>query len=86
MSYNTEEIARRGEELYELKVRPNVEAGNLGRFLVLDVLSGRYEIAEDDLTATLRLLTLVPDAVTYGVRIGSQEAYHLGSVRSRERR
>jgi hypothetical protein len=38
--YTTEEIARRGREVYEREVRCEVESEHRGRFLVLDVGSG----------------------------------------------
>lgn len=72
-----EEIARRGQELYEQHLRATVEAGNEGKFLVLDLNTGAYEI-DDDLTASERLLTRHPDAEIYGVRIGYPTAYRLG--------
>ena len=40
--YSREEIARRGEALYNQKIRPQVEAANRGKFLVIDVDSGDY--------------------------------------------
>jgi hypothetical protein len=72
------EIATRGQEIYEREIRAKVEDGNKGRFLVLDIDTGDYEIAEDDLTATHRLLARRPGAVTYGVRIGHRAAYRIG--------
>lgn len=74
-----EEIAGRGEELYERDIRQRVEAGNRGRFLVIDVQSGEFEIADDDLAATQRLIDRIPHAVPYGLRIGYPAAYRIGS-------
>jgi hypothetical protein len=49
-AYTKEEIARRGREIYERDIRPGVERDHDGRFLVVDVTSGNYEI-DDELTA-----------------------------------
>jgi hypothetical protein len=73
-----EEIARRGEEIYQQVIRPKVDARDEGKFLVLDVESGDYEIDTDDLVASDRLLARHPNAELYGVRIGYPEAYRLG--------
>jgi hypothetical protein len=73
-----EEISRRGEEIYERELRERVEPGNRGRFLVLDVQSGTYELGDDDLAATQRLLDRIPEAVPYGIRIGHPAAYRIG--------
>lgn len=76
--HTTEEIARRGRQIYERGIRPEVEREHRGRFLVLDVGSGDYEIAADDLDASERLLERRPDALLYGLRIGEGAAYRIG--------
>ena len=68
--YTPEEIARRGEELYDQQIRQKVEPGNLGKILVLDIETGEYEIDEDHLAANRRARARRPDAVLYGLRIG----------------
>lgn len=73
-----EEIAERGEALYEERFRLLVEAAHGGQFLILDIATGEYEIAPDDLTATKRLLRRCPQAVVYGLRIGASTAYRVG--------
>lgn len=76
--HTTEEIARRGREVYERGIRREVEREHRGRFLVLDVESGDYEIADDDLDASERLLERRPDALLYGLRVGEGVAYRIG--------
>ncbi len=68
--YSKEEHARRGTALYEQHVRLQVETGNLGRIVALDVDSGAFEVAEDTLTASQRLPSRCPDAQIWCVRIG----------------
>ena len=77
--YTAEEVAARGEALYAQRIRPHVEATHQGQFVVVDIETGDYEIDADDLAATKRALAKRPDAVLYGVRIGSPTAYRLGS-------
>jgi hypothetical protein len=52
-SYDKDEIAPRGKDLYERRVRRKVEAEGAkeGRFLAIDVESRDYEIADDALGA-----------------------------------
>ena len=76
--HSPEEVESRGEEIYEQQIRQNVEAGNKGKFVVIDIASGDYEVDEDDLQATKRALAKRPDAVLYGLRIGYPTAYTLG--------
>ena len=76
--YTAEEVAARGEALYEQRIRAQVEAAHTGKFVVVDIETGDCEIDADDLTATKRALAKRPDAVLYGLRIGSPTAYRLG--------
>jgi len=72
------EIGRRGQALYDGTIRAQVEAENRGKFLILDVNSGDYEIDAEDLVASERLLARRPEAILFGVRIGHRAAYRLG--------
>jgi len=74
-----EEIARRGEEIYERDLRARLATEeNRGKFLIIDIATGSYEIDREDLAATERLLARHPHAMTYGLRIGYAAAYELG--------
>jgi hypothetical protein len=84
-NYSPEEIEARGEEIYEQQIRQRVETGNKGKFVVIDIETGEYELDEDDLQATKRALAKRPDAVLYGVRIGYPTAYNLGGHVATER-
>jgi hypothetical protein len=61
--YSKDEHARRGTDLYEQQVRPQVEAGNQGRIVAIDVDTGAFEVAANTLTASQRLLARHPDLV-----------------------
>jgi hypothetical protein len=77
--YSAKELVEGGEAIYQQEIRSEVEREHHGEFLVLDILTGEYEIDPEDATATKRLLARCPDAVIYGLRIGHRAAYRLGS-------
>ena len=79
MNYSPDEVAARGEAIYEQHLRASVEAQYRAKFLVLDIETGEYEIDTDDLAATKRALAKRPDAVLYGLRIGYPAAYRIGT-------
>jgi hypothetical protein len=82
--FSVEEIGRLGQELYERQIRPRVETEqNIGRQIVIDIETGDYEIDDDGLAASQRLLAKHPDAALYGARIGYNAVYTLGGVLSR---
>ena len=77
--YPKEEFARRGDEIYENQVRSHVEEGNHGKIVAIDIETGVFEVADDIVTASDRLLTRLPDAQTWFIRIGHQAVYHFGA-------
>jgi len=72
------EIVRRGQALYDSQIRPQVEAGNEGKFLVINVDTGEYEMDADDVAAAKRAKARFADAPRYSMRIGHPSAYRLG--------
>ena len=82
--YSKEEYARRGNEIYERQVRPQVEEGNEGKIVALDIETGAFEVAEDTLTASDRLLARYPNAQPWFVRIGHHAVHRFGPRRVAE--
>lgn len=78
--YSPEEIVRLGEAMYEETLRAKVETAHKGKFLVLDIATGEYEIDASDVAAVERLRNRLPDAVVYGLRIGHRAAYRIGGL------
>ena len=76
--YSKEEFARRGDEIYNRDIRPQVEAGNKGKIVAIDIETGAYEIAEDTVTASERLFQRIPDAQIWFVRIGHRAVHRIG--------
>ena len=84
--YSSEEFERRGTELYETKIRPLVEDGNLGRILCIDIESGDYAVADEVLDAANVLIDKNPDAQIWGLRIGYVAVTSYCGFPSREKR
>jgi hypothetical protein len=78
--YSKEEHARRGTHAYETRVRSQVETGGRGKIVAIDVDSDDFEIGENSLAASQRLLARRPDAQIWCVRIGSQAVHHFGGL------
>ena len=78
MTETGKQSAERGQALYDTQIRAQVEGEHRGKFLILDVNTGDYEIDAEDLIACHRLLERRPDAVLFGVRVGHRAAYRLG--------
>jgi predicted aspartyl protease len=52
--YSADEIVARGKAIYEQRLRAQLEPQNVGKFLVIDIETGDYEMDADDLAASLR--------------------------------
>ncbi len=76
--YTNDEIVRRGEELYQERVRAQVEPEHTGKYLVLDIETGDYEIAPTAIEAIQRMKARHADPALYILRVGHQAAYRLG--------
>ena len=64
------EIARRGQELYESKLRAVLEPDHMDKVIAIDVLSGASALGESILEATARLRESQPNAVCFSRRVG----------------
>ena len=73
-----EEVARRGDEIYETRIHPTLRAEDAGRYAVIDVETGEYEIDADELAASDRLLVRYPNAAVWLRQIGSRYARRFG--------
>jgi hypothetical protein len=78
LRYSKEEFAQRGNEVYATQVRSQVEAGNHGKIVAIDIETGAFELAKDTMTASDRLLEQYPDAQIWCVRIGHKGVHRFG--------
>ena len=60
--YSKDEFARRGDEIYDRDISPHVGPDDEGKFVVIDIETGAYEIDQDELAASDRLLARRLDA------------------------
>ena len=76
--YDRDEVARIGDEAYERKVVPNLGPEDEGKFALIDVQTGDYEIDQDEIAASDRLLARHPDAQVWTRQVGSRYARRFG--------
>ena len=77
--YSKEELARRGQELYESRIQQQIKTGNEGKIVAIDIETGAFEIADNVLPATNRLFERYPNAQPWVIRIGHRAVYHFGA-------
>ena len=80
--YPKEEFARRGVEIYNRDIRPTVETEhNTGKFVLIDIETGTWEMDVDEMAASRRMDTLLPDAQVWMVRVGYSYVRRIGGGR-----
>ena len=77
-----EEFARRGDEIYA-KIRSQVEPGNIGRIVAIDIETGEYAVADDTKSSCDQLFARIPDPQIFCIRIGYRSVHQFGSQSSR---
>jgi hypothetical protein len=76
--YSKEEFARLGDEIYESQVRSQVEEGNHGKIVAIDIETGDFEVDQSEIAACDRLEARHPDAQIWIMRIGSRHVRRFG--------
>jgi hypothetical protein len=76
--YSKEEFAQRGDALYESEIRQQVEEGNHGKIVAIDIETGDFEVDQSEIAACDRLEARRPDAQIWIVRIGSRHVRRFG--------
>jgi hypothetical protein len=76
-----EEVARRGTEIYQCLVKPQLRPEDKGRLVAIDVDTGAFEVADTMHAACRRLRERHPDAQVWGVRAGYVAVHSFGGRR-----
>jgi hypothetical protein len=76
--YPKEEFARRGDEVYASVVQPKLTAADKGKFVAVDIETGEFEIAENEMDACDKLNGRLPDSQIWMVRVGSRYLHRFG--------
>ena len=79
MQFNKDDAPAIGRAIYQEKIRPTLGPECKGKVVVIDVKSGDYEIADNDMEATSCLRKRRPNAFTWAERVGYPAVYHMGS-------
>ena len=82
--HRKEEFARRGDAIYEKEILPKLTAKDVGKFLAIDIDTGDYEIAADEMKAGDKLRARLPEGQIWMVRIGYSSARSFGGRQVRQ--
>ena len=76
--YPKEVFAQRGTAIYDRDIQPLLKTADKGKFVAIDIETGEYEIAADELTACRQLRARLPDPQPWLVRVGYPYVHRFG--------
>jgi hypothetical protein len=82
--YSKEEIASRGDAIYQEDILPKLTAKDRGKFLAIDIETGEYEMARDEMKAGDKLRARIPQAQIWMVRVGYAAVHSFGGGQKRQ--
>lgn len=78
--HTKEEIAARGKAIYEQQLRAKLEPEQRGKFLIIDIESGDYEVDSDEFAASRHADAKHPDGAFFGMRVGHRSSGTIGAA------
>ena len=80
-SMSPEKAVRLGTEIYKRDILPKVRDDHFGEYVAIDVLTGEWEMYEDEMDAVDRLRERCPDAVdVFCKRVGYRALVSFGGA------
>jgi hypothetical protein len=76
-------FVERGQNLYEEKLRADLEPSHDGRFVAIEPESGRYFLGDTGTAALVAARRAMPHSLFYLMRVGRQAAHSVGGHVSR---
>lgn len=73
-----EQVAARGEKLYQEKLKAILEPENNGKFVAIEVISGEYFVGDTILGAVELSHKKFPNRLLHTIKIGYEGVYKLG--------
>jgi hypothetical protein len=77
--FTKEEIASRGKSIYDQQIRAQVEPEQIGKFLIIDIESGDFDLDDDEFAASRRAHARHPDGAFFGMRVGCRSSGTIGA-------
>ena len=72
-----DEVGDRAEAIYREQIRPKMQPEDKGKIVVVDIVSGDYELDADILEASDRMEERHPDAIMFAIRVGYKSVWEM---------
>lgn len=81
LSENLKRVALKAKQLYQEKLRSELEESNRGDFVCIEPESGAYFLGRTFDDAVNGAIDAFPDRMTHTLRVGHEAALHLGVLK-----
>jgi hypothetical protein len=71
-------IAEQAKEVYELRLKSELEAKHRGEFVAIEPISEAYFLAPEFIDAAMAAKNAYPERKSFILRIGHEAAFHIG--------
>jgi len=85
LSEETQSVVRRAKEIYESRLRADLERQHHGKFAAIEPESGEYFLGDTMSAAIQSARAAFPGRISFCLRIGHEAAVHLGADFQRTR-
>ena len=73
------QVAEKGEQIYQEKLKPILEPQENGKFVTIEVNSGEYFLGDSLLEALQRARQKYPDRLFHTIKVGAEGVFKMGT-------
>jgi hypothetical protein len=78
-SLTPEQVAVKGERIYQEKLKTVLEPSEIGKFVAIEVESGDYFVGESIIDAIQQARAKYPDKLVHTIKVGYEGVFKMGS-------
>lgn len=71
-------IANQAKRVYESRLKAELEAEHLGRFVAIEPVSGAFFLGDAFVDAAMAAKSAYPNRKSFVIRVGHDAAFHIG--------
>jgi hypothetical protein len=73
------QVAQKGEQIYQEKLKPILEPKENGKFVTIEVNSGEYFLGDSLLEALQQARQKYPDRLFHTIKVGAEGVFKMGT-------
>ena len=83
IQYTLQDLEKKGQEIYENKLKEKLEKEHVGKYVAVEVESGDYFVADTLEEALLEAKKKYPNKIFHSIKIGSEGVFKTSGFNSK---